>query len=384
MLQTEPIIQPATRAKIDWLSLAESLGKEFAVKEVEADEGDLFVADNIARLKSSGLTAAGVPIELGGGGASFSDLCAVLRILGRYSSSTALVFSMHAHQVAIPTWRWQHQNAPVEGLLKRVAMEQITLVSSGGSDWLESGGTAIKVEGGFLVTARKAFASGALSGNLLMTSAVYQDPEQGATVLHFAVPLNAAGVAIEPTWKAMGMRGSGSHDVVLSNVFVPDAAIALRRERGKWHFIFHLISMVAIPLIYSVYLGVAEAARDRAIQLAMKRRTDEHLCYMVGGLDNELMAAKLALQHMISTAEVSQPGFETTNETMTGRTLVAEAVLSVADLAMEIAGGSAFYRHLGLEKLFRDLQGVRYHPLRQEAQRQLSGQLALGWDMSCL
>ena len=384
MLQTESIIQQEEIKGIDWLSLAESLGKQFAAREVEADEGDLFVADSIAQLKLSGLTAAGVPSELGGGGASFTDLCAVLRILGRYSSSTALAFSMHTHQVMVPTWRWRNQNAPVDGLLKRVVTEQIILVSSGGADWLQSAGKAIKVEGGFLVTACKVFASGAPAGNLLMTSAVYEDPELGSTVLHFAVPLNAQGVSIEPTWQAMGMRGTGSHDVVLSDVFVPDAAVTLRREQGKWHFIFHLISMIAIPLVYSVYVGVAEAARDRAIQLARKRHTDEHLCYMVGGLDNELTAAKLALQHMISTAVVSQPGFETTNQVMTGRTLVARAVLNVADLAMEIAGGSAFYRKLGLEKLFRDVQGVRYHPLREEAQRKLSGQLALGWDMSSL
>ena len=171
---------------------------------------------------------------------------------------------------------------------------------------------------------------------------------------------------------------------MLSNVFVPDTAIALRREQGKWHFIFHLISMIAIPLVYSVYVGVAEAARDRAIELARKRYADEHLCYMVGGLDNELMSAKLALEHMISTAVASQPSFETTNQIMTGRTLVAKAVLNVADLAMEIAGGSAFYRKLGLEKLFRDVQGVRYHPLREEAQRKLSAQLALGLDLFSL
>jgi alkylation response protein AidB-like acyl-CoA dehydrogenase len=369
---------------MDWLSLAESLGKQFAARDIEADESDLFVADNIARLKSVGLIAAGVPIELGGGGASFTDLCAVLRILGRYSSSTALAFSMHTHQVMVPTWRWHHQNAPVEGLLKRVATEQIVLISSGGSDWLQSAGTAIEVEGGFLVTARKVFASGVPAGNLLITSAVYQDPDKGATVLHFALPLNARGISIEPTWQAMGMRGTGSHDVAISDVFIPDAAVTLRREQGKWHFIFHLISMIAIPLIYSVYLGVAEATRDRAIELAKKRHADEHLCYMVGGLDNELISAKLALEHMISTAVVSQPGFETTNQIMTGRTLVAKAVLNVADLAMEIAGGNAFYRKLGLEKLFRDVQGVRYHPLREEAQRKLSGQLALGWDMSSL
>ncbi|BAY08568.1 acyl-CoA dehydrogenase family protein [Calothrix sp. NIES-2098] len=374
---------PTIEAKaVDWLSLAESLGKQFAARDTEADETDLFVADNIARLKTSGLITAGVPIELGGGGASYTDLCNVLRILGRHCSSTALAFSMHTHQVMVPTWRWHHQNAPVDGLLKRVATEQLVLLSSGGSDWLQSNGTAIKVENGFLITARKVFASGAPAANLLMTSAVYADPEKGSTVLHFAVPMNSQGVSIESTWQAMGMRGTGSHDVVLSDVFVADAAVTLRREQGKWHFIFHLISMLAIPLVYSVYVGVAEAARDRAVQLARKRHADEHLCYMVGGLDNELTAAKLALGHMISTAVVSQPSFETTNQIMTGRVLVAKAVLNVADLAMEIAGGSAFYRKLGLEKLFRDLQGARYHPLREEAQRKLSGQLALGLDMS--
>uniref|UniRef100_B8HLR6 Dibenzothiophene monooxygenase n=1 Tax=Cyanothece sp. (strain PCC 7425 / ATCC 29141) TaxID=395961 RepID=B8HLR6_CYAP4 len=380
-LEIEPTVK---QGENDWLSLAESLGKQFAEKEAIADAGDLFVADNIAQLKSSGLTAAGVPTELGGGGASFTDLCTVLNILGRYSSSTALAFSMHTHQVMVPTWRWQHQHAPVDGFLKRVATEQLILVSSGGSDWLQSGGTATKVEGGFRVTARKVFASGAPAGDLLITSAVYADPEQGATVLHFAIPLKAAGVEIEPTWQALGMRGTGSHDVVCSDIFIPDAAVTLRREQGKWHFIFHLISMIAIPLVYSVYVGVAEAARDRVLQLARKHPNTEHLYYMVGGLDNELMAAKLALQQMIATAVTSQPGFETTNQIMTGRTLVAKAVLNVADLAMEIAGGSAFYRKLGLEKLFRDLQGVRYHPLREEAQRKLAGQLALGYDTSSL
>jgi alkylation response protein AidB-like acyl-CoA dehydrogenase len=380
-LENKPTVQ---QERIDWLSLAGSLGKQLAAGEAEADEGDSFVADNMAALKSSGLTAAGVPLELGGGGASHAELCAVLRLLGRYSSATALTLSMHTHQVMIPEWRWRHQNAPVDGLLKRVAAERILLVSSGGSDWLQSSGTAVEVEGGFLVTARKVFASGVPVGDLLITSAVYEDPQNGATVLHFAVPLNAAGVSLDRTWRALGMRGSGSHDVILSDVFIPERAVVLRRPQGKWHFIFHLISMLALPLIYSVYVGVAEAARDLAVQQASKRSPNEHLCYMVGGLDNELTAAKLALEQMIATAQFSQPSFETTNQIMTARTLVAQAVLNVAALAMEITGGSAFYRQLGLEKLFRDLQGARYHPLREEAQRKLSGQLAVGWDIGSI
>jgi alkylation response protein AidB-like acyl-CoA dehydrogenase len=48
---------------------------------------------------------------------------------------------------------------------------------------------------------------------------------------------------------------------------------------------------------------------------------------------------------------------------------------------MEATGGSAFYRSLGIEQLFRDAQAARYHPLREGDQRRLAGQLALGWTI---
>ncbi|UBF25089.1 acyl-CoA/acyl-ACP dehydrogenase [Kovacikia minuta CCNUW1] len=365
----------------NWLKQVEQLGLRFAERAAAADADDHFVSENFADLKSHEFIAAGVPRELGGGGASQIELSNILRELAKYCGSTALAYSMHTHQVATAAWRWHHQQAPVDGLLKRIAAEQIILVSSGGSDWLPSSGTAVRVEGGFRINARKAFASGAPIGDLLMTSAVYEDPDAGATVLHFGVPMGAAGVTLEPTWQTLGMRGTGSHDIVLSDVFVPDAGVSLKREQGKWHLLFHIIAMVAMPLIYSVYVGVAEAARDRAIQQANHRRHDDHLQYLVGGLENELTAAKLALQHMLTTAATNQPGFNTTNQVMIGRTLAAQSVLKVADLAMEIAGGKAFYRSFELERLFRDAQAARYHPLQEGPQRRLTGQLALGCEI---
>ena len=83
------------------------------------------------------------------------------------------------------------------------------------------------------------------------TSAVLDDPQAGPTVLHFPVPLNAPGVTIQDTWHTLGMRGTGSHDVVLDDVFVPDAAVAGRRPQGQWHHLFHVIAMIALPLIYA-------------------------------------------------------------------------------------------------------------------------------------
>jgi alkylation response protein AidB-like acyl-CoA dehydrogenase len=365
----------------DWLLRAKQLGSQFAERSQPADETDRFVFENYIDLKTHGFLALGVPQDLGGAGLNQTQLCQVLYELGQHCGSTALALAMHTHQVAIAAWKREHQNAPVDGLLKRVAQENIVLVSSGGSDWLEGSGRAERVEGGFVINARKVFSSGSPVGDLLMTSAVYDDPETGATVLHFAVPMSAPGVSIEPTWKALGMRGTGSHDVILSNVFVADASIAGKRPQGKWHPMFHLVSMIAIPIIYSVYVGVAKAARDRTIEQVKTRSQDGHLAYLVGSLENELTAAQLALNHMMAIAASSQPGLETTNQIMTGRALVARSVLKGADLAMEATGGSAFYRSKGIEQLFRDAQGARYHPLREGEQCRLSGQLALNWTV---
>ena len=88
--------------------LARDLGFIFEQRAMEADE-DKFVADNFALLKASGLFEAGVPAELGGGGAGIDELASMLRTLGYHCGSTALAFSMHTHQVAIPAWRWTHQ-----------------------------------------------------------------------------------------------------------------------------------------------------------------------------------------------------------------------------------------------------------------------------------
>ena len=176
--------QPAP-TRTDWTALARTLGERFAARAAGHDADDSFVADNYADLKAHRMFSAGVPADLGGGDASHAELCDLLRTLGRSCGSTALALSMHTHLVAAAVWRRQHDRAPVEPLLRRVAAEELILVSSGGSDWLASSGRATQVEGGYRVTARKIFSSGCPSGQLLMTSAVWDDPQGGPTVLHF-------------------------------------------------------------------------------------------------------------------------------------------------------------------------------------------------------
>ena len=366
---------------IDWLARADRIAEEIAEAAARHDADESFVSEGYQLLKDEGFFKALVPAELGGGGAGYTEICHAIRRLAAGCGATALAFSMHSHLVAAAAWRWRHQNAPTDGLLKRVAAENLILVSSGGSDWLKSAGTATKTEGGFRINARKIFSSGCPAGDLLVTSAVYDDPDTGSTVLHFAVPLKADGVTILDTWHVLGMRGSGSHDIELKNVFVPDAAVAGRREQGKWHMLFHIISMLAFPLIYAAYLGVAEGARAKALQIARSKPDDGNLTYLVGEMENAFAAAEMAVERLIHNAETSQPGPETTNRAMIARQLAGQAAIGTVERAMEAAGGASFYRRVGLERAFRDVQGARFHPLQEKAQLRYTGRLALGLDI---
>jgi len=370
--------QPAPEAA-DIVATAERLGPVLAAAAETADEGDRFVAENFAELKQAGLVEAGVPEELGGGGAQIEDLATMLRVLARHCGSTALAFAMHTHQVAIPAWRWRHQKVTaVEPLLKRVAAERLILLSSGGSDWIAGSGTAEKVEGGYRITARKVFSSAAPAGDLLMTGAVYAPEGEPPTVLHFGVPMNSPHVRIEQTWRTLGMRGTGSHDIVIEGHVVPEAAVGARRPAGEWHPLFQTIATIAFPLIYSVYLGVAESARDLALGLARRRRADRHVTELVGRMDTHLAGARLAQAAMLAAVARNQCSAESVNEVMIGRALLAEHAIKAVEHAMEAAGGAGFYRSVGLERRFRDIQGARYHPLQSGPQAEYAGAMALG------
>jgi indole-3-acetate monooxygenase len=372
----------ATAHKIDARSIvdtAKELGAEFARRAV-ADE-DRYVADNFAMLKEAGMLEAGVPRELGGGGADVDELAAMLRTLAQYCGSTALAFSMHTHQVAIPAWRWKHQpaaKAAVEPLLKRIAGERLQLLSSGGSDWIAGSGKAEKVEGGFRITARKIFSSGAPSANLLLTGAILEEPGQPPMVLHFGVPMNSPHVKVLDNWRALGMRGTGSHDVLIEGHVVPEAAVSVKRKAGEWHPIFQIIATIAFPLVYSVYLGVAESARDIAIGLAKRRTPTRHTVDLAGRMETELTGARLAVEHMLAAVRLNAPSAATIDQVMTGRQLAERHAIAAVDLAMQVAGGAGFYRSAGLERCFRDIQAARYHPLQAGPQAEYAGSIALG------
>lgn len=366
---------------IDLRALLAEIGPKFAASAAEHDAQDRFVAGNYEILSQHRLFSALVPAELGGGGVRHSEMCAFLRGLAQHCGSTALALSMHQHLVSAAIVNWR-AGRPGQKLLERVAAGEAVLVSTGANDWMESSGTVERAEGGFRVSARKPFASGSPKGAVLVTSAPYDDPEKGPQVLHFPVPLGAPGASLADDWRTLGMRATGSQTVVLERVFVPEEAVALRRPRGGYHPAFNVILTVALPLIMSVYVGIAEAAAAIARNQARKRSGDPVAPYLLGELTNLLATAQLALDDMVRRANDLDfvPALETADAMLARKTIAATAVLKTAEKALEIAGGAGFYRGLGLERLLRDAHGAQFHPLPEKRQQLFTGRIALGLD----
>ena len=178
----------------------------------------------------------------------------------------------------------------------------------------------------------------------------------------------------------MAERATGSHTVKLESVFVPDSAIAVRRPRGAWHPIWNVVLTVAMPLIMSVYVGIAQKAVQLSISNLQRKKTAKpHLLSMIGEMNNDLVAAEVQLNDMlrITNNYDFEPIDQNGHDILTRKTNVANAVIRVVTKAMEIVGGEGFYRGFGLERLFRDIQGARYHPLPEGDQTKFSGEYLL-------
>jgi len=369
-------------ADTDWLGIVRELGPAFAARAAAHDAEDSFVAANYEALKARKLFSAGIPAELGGGGAPYATLVDIVRELAHHCSSTALAFSMHTHPVATMTYGWRAGNKAPEGLLKRIAAENLVAMTSGGSDWLAGSGKLEKVEGGFKMTGRKIFGSGGPAAQILLTMGIYDDPQGGPTVIHFPVPLDAPGVKRLDNWRTLGMRGTGSNDVMLEGVFIPEAAAGgVRRPAGKWHPSVHAVTLNALPIVYGAYVGIAEAGRDLAIEMAGKKKDDPNLPYLVGEMENQLVTAQVALASAVTLQATAKPGPEATSAMLVRRSIIGGAVLRTLDKALEVAGGASFFRAAKLERLFRDIQAARFHPLPEKQQTRLTGRVLLGLDL---
>jgi len=364
------------RSYLEVEELAGNLGSLFAERAGEFDRAGSFVHANYQDLREARFFSLIIPAQLGGGGLSFMQLASIGRIFAQHCGSTALAYVMHSHPVALNVFKHLRGDARASKTLTMLASEELAIAGTGANDWLLSNGTAEVVDGGYIVNAHKRFVSGAPGAQLLVTSVNCVQGDK-TEVLHFALPITTQGIRQQTNWDTLGMRATGSNDVILDNVFVPEQSIVARRPAGEWHAMWDVILPIAMPLIMSTYLGLADTARRYAMG-AVKR--DASMAHLLGELNNQHVAAELAVADMIARNDNFgfTPSLANTEATLTRKTLAAIAIRNVVDMACVIVGGAGFFKCHPLERIARDVRAAHFHPLPLHKQIPFCGRIVAG------
>jgi acyl-CoA dehydrogenase len=296
---------------------------------------------------------------------------------------------MHLYNTLAQVYRWRNGAPDAEGVLRRVAEEDLVIATSGGSDWLWPSTVAVPdADGtGFLVSGRKAFCSQAPAATVVSTCAVVGAPGDGADVLHFSVPLGADGVRLVETWDTMGMRGTASHDLVFEDVFVPAERVVAQRPWGEMGGPLMVAALHFAPLGGATYFGIAAGARDVAVAgaAAAARGTAPlgelaRVQRQVGLMDAKLRGAWWSLMGSLDQigGDAYVVGPDALSTVMLAKREAVLAAIEVVDLAMDTLGGRSYFRRSPLERAYRDVRAGTFHPLPPETTLTHAGKLALG------
>jgi len=358
-----------------------------------ADEAAAASDASLAALREAGFPGLPVPAQFGGGAATLLEACAVQRLLATADPGLAIAVNMHIFSVGLMVEHWRRRTDVSWLLLEAIATQNRLLASAFAEPNLagsvvRSTLRATAVTGGWQVTGMKTPCSLAAEADLVCLQ-LQSDPADGPEELLVALlPTNAPGLSVQRTWDTLGMRGSASNTLRLTDCFVPEELVFYRGPVGG-----EGDDVVAAGIVWfcltatAVYLGIGQAAVEVAGEL-MGRMRLAHLdasraelpSYqgVVGDQVGRLLTLAAAT---VAVAGAMDAGVAPESLLPTALALKQHSIgvvpAAVAALA-EGSGGLAYARSQRLERLWRDAQAIHFHPPTRFASRQYLGRLGLG------
>jgi hypothetical protein len=369
---------------------ARLVAAEIAARAAQHDRDASFPFENFKDLSEAGLLALTVPTALGGHGAGALDAARVIGIFGKADPSTALVLSMHyiQHLVMARSTRWPGR---LSRKLARETVEGVALINALrvepdlGSP--ARGGLpatiARKTETGWRLSGRKIYSTGA---PILKWYAVWAKTDESETrVGLFLVPAGLPGTRIVETWDHLGLRASGSHDIVFEDVVFPlDHEIDVRKPE-EWRVPDFTQSTVHAIFVAAIYDGVARAARDWLIGF-LKSRAPTNLGAPLATLPRvqEVVGdieARLAVNARLIDSfagDFDDGVLLSASESNIIKLTVTNNAVAIVEDALSLTSNHGLSRANPLERHYRDVLCGRVHTPQDDATRVNAGRLALG------
>jgi alkylation response protein AidB-like acyl-CoA dehydrogenase len=376
-------------ATLGVLDKANLLALEFAARAARHDREASFPFENFDRLSEAGLLALTVPAALGGLGAGAYDAARLLTIFGKADPSTALVLSMHyiQHLVMAKSTRWPRHLArklareTVEGVALINALRVEPDLGSPARGGLPATVARRSAEG-WRLTGRKIYSTGA---PILKWYAVWAKTDEAEVrVGLFLVPAGLPGTRMVETWDHLGLRASGSHDVVFDDVVFPlDHEIDVRKP-DDWRVPDYTHATVHAIFVAAIYDGVARAARDWLISFLRHRAPSNlgaplaslpRVQEVVGGIETRLSVNARLIESFAGDFDrgvVLDP-----SESGIIKSTVTNNAVAVVEDALSLTSNHGLSKTNPLERHYRDVLCGRVHTPQDDATRINVGRIAL-------
>lgn len=390
---------PAGRALGDslWPDVAHFAPKELLAALEQAAAGADAAArvgeGSLAALREAGYPGLPVPAQFCGAGGSLAECCAVQRLIAMADPGLAVAVNMHLFSVGLMVEHWRRRTDVSWLLLEAIARQNRLLASAFAEPNLagsvvRSTLRAVPVDGGWRVSGVKSPCSLAAEADLVCLQ-LQTDPAYGPEELLVALlPTNAPGLSVERTWDTLGMRGSASDTLRLTDCVIPDELVFYRSPVGGDND-----DVVAAGIIWfcltttASYLGVAQSVLDEAREL-MGRVRVAHLdasraeSPSFQGVVGDQVGALLTLgAAVVGLAGAMDAGADPERLLPAAIAVKQHSVAMVPAAVAAVAescGGVAYSRASRLTRLWRDAQAIHFHPPTRFASRQYLGRLSLG------
>jgi alkylation response protein AidB-like acyl-CoA dehydrogenase len=387
--------RPLTPRQRELVELAGRLADTFAERAAEHDRKNTFPVENYDDMRSAGYLNLTVPSELGGRGATLSELVLAQERLAMGDGSTALAVNMHVSPIGQWASIWRDTgDERLERLLRDVAAGKViwaSLTAEPGvaNNLMDANTVAEKVEGGYRVNGRKIFCTNSVVATHFSFSARYEDPETGPRLMLFRAAKDTDGFDFVQTWDTLGMRGTQSNDLAIQEGFVPDEALV--HSLPVNHFDARILKTVfawAMPTFGCVYLGIAAGAMEfvKGAVLKQGRASDPLVQASFAQMEMLLETARAVIWRHCAEVETGQL-FELGVQEGLARAGLAKVIpannaVEIMRHVVDVAGGAAYLRKLPLERMWRDVQGGPIMPYNNHQALTLFGATSLGVQLA--
>lgn len=392
---------PTPAARLD--DVLADLSARFAARAAHHDETGAFPHEHFAQLHASGLVSHVVPAAHGGGGAGLAEARRVIAAVAGGDAATALVLTMTYLQhraIGRADSRWPDavreqvfRSAVASGaLINSLRVEpELGSPSRGGLPAT----VAMRVGDRWRLSGHKLYTTGIPALQWLAVWARTHEPEP--RVGFFLVPKPAAdtpGIRVIESWHHMGLRASGSHEVVFEDVWIPLENAVDIRPPAAWaptsgsqaDFDASADQQVwMVTLLGSLYDAVARAGVDWVRQFVSERvpsglgqplATLARVQEAVGEMAALLRTNRVLLDDLAAQADAGTPP-SPADSGLVKYTVTSNAIRAV-ELALQLSGNHGLSRHNPLERHYRDVLCSRIHTPQNDAILTAAGRAALG------